>query len=75
MQCGEGVMKTLMLISMVLGAVAAMIPGGASADPAAHVLGEVKFRFDSASLLANAPRLLEGAVRFAAAPPRPARHA
>lgn len=57
---------------MVLGALAAMIPGGASADPAtrpSQVLGEVKFRFDSAALPANAPQLLDGAVRFAAAHP------
>ncbi|HEX8110296.1 MAG TPA: OmpA family protein [Kofleriaceae bacterium] len=57
---------------MVLGTLAAMIPGGAGADPATHparVLGEVKFRFDSAALPANAPQLLDGAVRFAAAHP------
>ncbi len=65
-------MKTRTTISMVLGALAAMIPDGAGADPATHpaqVLGEVKFRFDSAALPANAPRLLDGAVRFAAAHP------
>jgi outer membrane protein OmpA-like peptidoglycan-associated protein len=65
-------MKTLTTISMVLGALAAMIPGGARADRTAassQVLGEVKFRFDSAALPANAPRLLDGAVRFAAAHP------
>lgn len=59
-------MKTLTTISMVFGALAAMIPGGASADPA-RALGEVKFRFDSAALPANAPQTLAGAVRFAAA--------
>jgi len=46
-----------------------MIPGSASADPASRALGEVKFRFDSAALPANAPQLLDGAVRFAAAHP------
>ena len=64
-------MKTLMTFSMVLGALAA-IPGGARADRQAkssQVLGEVKFRFDSAALPANAPRALDGAVRFAAAHP------
>lgn len=46
-----------------------MIPGSASADPASRALAEVKFRFDSAALPANAPQLLDGAVRFAAAHP------
>jgi OmpA family protein len=65
-------MKTRTTISMVLGALAAMISGGAGADPAmrsSQVLGEVKFRFDSSALPANAPQLLDGAVRFAAAHP------
>jgi hypothetical protein len=66
-------MKMLNTISVVLGALAAMIPGAAIADrPAAQpsqALGEVKFRFDSAALPANAPQVLDGAVRFAAAHP------
>jgi outer membrane protein OmpA-like peptidoglycan-associated protein len=64
-------MKTLMTLSMVLGALAA-IPAGARADRRAEssrVLGEVRFRFDSAALLASAPQRLDGAVRFAAAHP------
>lgn len=64
-------MKTLMTLSLVLGALAA-IPDGAHADRRAEpsaVLGEVKFRFDSAALPANAPRLLDGAARFATAHP------
>jgi hypothetical protein len=64
-------MKTLTTISMVLGALATMIPGGASADPAvpSRALGEVKFRFDSSSLPANTAQLIAGAVRFAVAHP------
>jgi outer membrane protein OmpA-like peptidoglycan-associated protein len=66
-------MKTLKTISMILGALAAMIPDSAVADraaaPPSHVLGEVKFRFDSAALPANAPHRLDGVVRFAAAHP------
>jgi hypothetical protein len=72
MHHADCVMKTLTTISMVLGTLAAMIPGGASADRTAEpsqVLGEVKFRFDSAALPANAPQLLDGAVRFAAGHP------
>ena len=64
-------MKTLTTLSLVLAALAA-IPGRARADHRAEpspVVGEVKFRFDSAELPANAPRLLDGAVRFAAAHP------
>src|SRR5215468_5624336 len=71
MHRGECVMKTLMTLSMVLGALAA-IPGGARADRQAkpsQVLGEVKFRFDSAALPASAPQRLDGAVRFAASHP------
>ena len=65
-------MKTLTTISVVLGALTAMIPGGASADPAvrsSRALGEVKFRFDSSSLPANTAQLIAGAVRFAVAHP------
>jgi len=65
-------MKTLTTICVVLGALTAMIPGGASADPAvrsSRALGEVKFRFDSSSLPANTAQLIAGAVRFAVAHP------
>jgi hypothetical protein len=71
----DGVMKMIKTISLILGALVAMIPGGAIADRAdrkaepSQVLGEVRFRFDSAALPANAPQLLDGAVRFAAAHP------
>ncbi|HEX3760821.1 MAG TPA: OmpA family protein [Kofleriaceae bacterium] len=65
-------MKTLTKISIVLGALAAVAPA-AQADPTATrsspALGEVKFRFDSSALPGNAARLLDGAVRFAAAHP------
>lgn len=64
-------MKTLTTMSLVLAALAAPA-GRARADHRAEpspVLGEVKFRFDSAALPANAPRLLDGAVRFAVAHP------
>src|SRR5262249_45885940 len=68
----ESVMKTLTTLSIVLGALAAMIPRGARADRPAgpsQVLGEVKFRFDSAALPADAPQRLDDAVRFATAHP------
>lgn len=64
-------MKTLTTMSLVLAALAAFA-GRAGADhrpEPSPVLGEVKFRFDSDALPANGPRLLDGAVRFAAAHP------
>lgn len=63
-------MKTLTTLSLVLALAA--ITGRARADHRAEpspVVGEVKFRFDSAELPANALRLLDGAVRFATAHP------
>jgi hypothetical protein len=64
-------MKTLRTISLILAALVAASPAAARAERTAArpSLGEVKFRFDSASLPANTAQLLDGAVRFAVAHP------
>ncbi len=63
-------MKTLTKISMVLGALAAVAPvAQADRTAASPSLGELKFRFDSSALPADAAQQLDGAVRFATAHP------